>query len=223
MKARYTWVPFAVLCASAAPAVGNGTVDILTPAVFDVAIVVDVVVVDDGAGAGCTSFTLQRRRLLECDDDANYVTVASFSRQTGTVTHQVIDHGLQPNTAYKYRILPCTGFSWAYDCGWGLNITALAATTGPGLTAIGHGELVCCGTPLGLVYCDGWDCGGANVNNIPPEAAQYVESGIPVILYGTFERTCQWEWFYQVTQVVPAPCTVAVEAATWSATKMMFR
>lgn len=218
MKTRHRWLLVTGLCCLAAPAAGNGTIDIQTQS-FDNFIAVDVIVQDDGLGTGCTSFTLQRRSLLECDDA--YVTLATIPRVNGT--HQVFDGPLPPNSAYKYRILPCAGFEWAYDCGYGLGITALAATTGPGVTPIGHGTLESPGTPYSFVYCGGYDCSGANVVYVSPQALPYVNSGIEVVIYGTLERNCQWEWFYLVSEAVPASCTVDVAPSTWSAAKGIFR
>jgi hypothetical protein len=218
MKTRSPWLLVAALCCFAAPAAGNGTIDIQTQS-FDNFIAIDVIVQDDGLGTGCTSFTLQRRSVLDCD--GTEVTLATIPRQSGT--HQVFDGPLPPNTAYKYRIVPCAGFHWAYDCGYGLGITAYAMTTGPGLTPIGHGTLESPGTPYSFVYCGGYDCSGANVVSVSPQALPYVNSGIPVIVYGTFERNCQWEWFYLITQAVPASCTVGVEGGSWSTVKVLFR
>ena len=219
MRRPLGWLATAILCSLTSQVAGQGTVDIQTTP-FDQFVVVDVTIVDSGTGSGCTEFVLERSAFVEC---ASSTVIATIPRQTGTRTLQFFDGPLSPNTAYEYDIWPCSGFSWAGDCGWGLPIVALTMTTGPGSTPVGHGFLRTSGTPWWLMPCGGMGCWGNNIVSLPPEADPYVNTDTPVMLYGTFTRNCQWSWFTEVTRVVPSSCTVDIAPETWGSVKRLYR
>jgi hypothetical protein len=211
------FAPFAsviLLCALAPPAISGGTIDIETIA-FDNFIMIAITVVDSGGSGGCNgSFKLQRRAMPGCDT----VDLASFARQPGTTTtHRVFDGPLQPSRAYHYEVIACSGFTWTFDCGWGLPIAVVAATT-PAPTLLGHGRL---SSGVSLQGCRD-TCAGGDVLNLTPDAFQYIGTDTELLLYGSYVVSCQAGWLLDISHVVESACTVTVEPRTWSQAKRLF-
>lgn len=202
-------------CGFAPPAITAGTLDIqITP--YDNFIAIDIMVVDDGGPGGCDGhFTLRRTAILKCAT----IDLATFAQQPGTTsTHRTLDTPLLPGRAYCYEVVACSGFTWAFDCGWGLSIAVIAATTlAP--TCLGHGRL-----EGGITFygCPG-EWAGGDVLHLPPGALEYVGTGAEFLLYGSDVVSCQDGRLLDVTQVLPAACAIAVEPSTWSLTTSPIR
>jgi len=66
------------------------------------------------------------------------------------------------------------------------------------------------------------------IESYAPEAAQYFNTGTPLLIYGEFDGEmggiCNAK-FPQliITSVVEGPCILAVESSTWGAVKAMYR
>ena len=204
-----------LLCGVVSPASASGTIDIQTTPAGNV-MVIDVTVVDNGGAGGCNnSFTLQRRLIPGCAT----VDIATWARQPGTTaTHRCFDAPVYPSRAYEYEVLSCAGFTWAFDCGWGLPVVA-TATTAPGPAYLGQGRL-----ENGITFygCDGL-CATRDVLRMPADGLQYVGTGTEVALYGGFFASCQNGWLLDVSQVVPSSCALSVDPVTWTGAKTLFR
>jgi hypothetical protein len=197
------------------PAAAAGTIDVQTTS-FSTAIVIDITVVDNGGPGSCGGyFTVRRTLIPEC----TATDIATFARQPGTTTsHQYFDTSLTPGRAYRYEVVSCSGFTWAVDCGWGLNIEAIAATT-PAPAYLGHGRL----EPGITFYSCPTECAGGDVLYLTPDAFEYVGTGAELLLYGSYVPDCQNGWLLHVTQVVPAACAIGVQPSTWTLAKSLFR
>lgn len=218
MRILATLVSMILVCGLAPRAFATGTIDIQTTP-YDNFVVVDVTVVDNGGSGGCNgSFTLSRRAIPGC----NSVNLGTFARQPGTSTHRFFDGPLQSSRAYRYEVVACSGFTWTFDCGWGLPIVVIAMTT-PAPAFLGRGRLA-----NGVTFYGCQDpCTSGDVANLPPDGWQYVGTDTPVALYGGFFPSCQNGWLYDVAQVLPSSCAPATDVpflpTPWGVVKSLYR
>ncbi|HEX6791841.1 MAG TPA: hypothetical protein VF247_11070 [Candidatus Krumholzibacteria bacterium] len=156
-----------------------------------------------------------------------------------TIQRQVVDHGLEPNTIYCYRVVLWSTFFNTY-CNFDVNSicsvfdcfydTQTCINTGPGPAFMGHGFLSTQNADGNEARAILYPCSG-DINSpitsfvtLAQDAAQYVDSGIAVDVYG--EPWCCWAqgmWLYSATTATPHSCVVKTEQKTWGAVKALYR
>jgi len=194
-------------------------------------VVVEVTVNDTGGAPFCGWLMVTRE---------GQMTPFFFERQIGsTITRRFVDTSVSHNTLYCYEMAlaagpftPCPFGSLCdlFDCFYQI---MTCVNTGPEPALIGHGLLSRYfpdGSPIddnetrALLY----SCGPPGFNfvglhSVPAEAAQYMDTGQGVDVYGTW--WCCWAqgvWLLAAELVTPHSCTISADETTWGRVKALY-
>ena len=214
------------------PAFALGTIYITSTAYPD-SVVITATITDTGGSPECGYLTFLRNGVQ---------TNLFIPREIGTtITRTVVDTDVDPSTLYCYTMdfrqipipvaLPCGDFWNAFEQFY---LIQTCVNTGPDPAFIGHGylsefypgggEVDHNETQAILLRCEDTSSILAGLHSIPAEAEQYLDSGIPVAVYGTW--LCCWAqgvWLLNAQVVVPRSCVLAVKETTWGRVKSLYR
>lgn len=222
----------AVCCLAIGTAAGQGSITIETSA-NGAAVTVDVTVTDAGGAVDCDGFHLIRSTVFGSGPG---VETRCIPRQVGTTTvHQFVDD-LESNRAYIYEVVgmscfaPCVclfqsdqeAFSQAFGNFWNSGFRAYVNTGPPELTPVAHGQIVSTGYAYPTHFLNGCPGSGSWQTGASPDAEQYVDSGVDVLVYGQFSWHPQLDAFLEMSHVVTQSCTAAAEPSTWGKVKALY-
>lgn len=167
-------------------------------------------------GNTCGEDVLVTTQLLPWNADAGWFEAL--------VSAEVVDAGVEPNTAYEYFARPVSAQPNT-DC------FLAYVSTGPSLICRGTlDQAPDCGiSMISNVNACVFDCfNGVMVGTYPPEAQPYFNTGTILAVYGEFDG---WLMGFcnttvprlTVTHVEESECIVGVEPATWGAVKARYR
>jgi len=162
-----------------------------------------------------------------------------IERQAGTtITRRFVDTDVSENTLYCYEMAlaagpfaPCPFGSLceAFDCFYQI---MTCVNTGPEPALIGHGLLsrhFPDGSPVddnevrALLYSCATSTSFVGLHAVPAEAAQYMDTGQGVNVYGTW--WCCWAqgvWLLAAQVVTQHSCTIATGETTWGRVKALY-
>jgi len=165
--------------------------------------------------------------------------VGTIQRQLGTYSGQVVDTGVQPNMNYCYRVVLLYDIIGGYCNNDQNSICSLfdcfcdvstCINTGPGPGFMGHGFLSTVNADHNEAAAILYPCSGdfnspiTGLHTVSGTAAQYVDSGIAVDVYGL--PWCCWAqcmWLSIATSATPHSCVVATEQKTWGTVKSLYK
>jgi len=203
----------------------------LTSTPYPDSVVVEVTVNDTGGSPQCPYLVLVRN---------GRPTFLFVERQIGsTITKRLVDTNVNPNTLYCYTMdfgfnpfqPGCGSLCDAFECFYNIET---CVNTGPDPAFIAHGLLSYQwpdGTPVdgnetqALLYpCAPPSYYQWGLHSISPDVAQYVDTGIGVDVYGTWQ--CCWAqgmWLLIAQEAVPHDCPLPAQETTWGRVKAMYR
>jgi hypothetical protein len=144
--------------------------------------------------------------------------------QADVLDHAFTDSGVEPNRLYSYHVEAVDAQRGFIDLrwGWGYSIACWVRT---GDVPIGHGVLETVAQPsVDPCPLECYGLGGDVI--LPPELRSYVDSHIPLFLYGPNLDCCghpQFGTAAVITSARRSTCIVAVQPATWGLVKQLYR
>ena len=194
-------------------------------------VIVEVTIDDTGGAPLCGWLTITR---------GGADTFFYIQREIGTtITRRFVDTNVAHNTLYCYEMAllaaPFTPCPFGYlcdvfDCFY---MIATCVNTGPDPALLGHG-LLSTKFPDGseidhneaqaLLYSCTAPDDFFGLHTIPPDAAQYLDTGTGVDVYGTW--VCCWAqgvWLLAAQAVTPHSCIVRAEETRWGRVKALYR